>query len=233
MANDNEVFDFMNQADPVIDFTGASAEYYLQKYFDRPEDEGNLKGFQKALSDMGIVNPGADAINSAIFAAQGEWGDAALSAVAVIPVLGEIKKTQKLLKKSGEKMVTLYRGVDYWYPGKMVKDGKFISPGSFVGNKEFNFATGPGSFNTEKFWNIDKNSIWVTGSKKYAKEMSTRRETSGIVLEFNIPESYLMKENKWLQTGKLPLPKHLQKYSIGLINGGLPKEFLKKVHKEF
>lgn len=205
MANNNQVFDLMNKADPVIDFTGASAEYYLQKYFDRPEDEGNLKGFQKALSDMGIVNPGADAINSAIYAAQGEWGDAALSAVAVIPILGEIKKTQKLLKKSGEKMVTLYRAVEKWYPGQMVKEGNFVGGGKYV---EMG----------------DQRALWVTGDLDYAKGMFPWGDipTGSIILEFKVPESLV--KSQLTKTGQY------NKKVLGFFEQGLSKTFLTKVH---
>ena len=126
MAEEDKVFNYIKGSDnePIDwskpDYTGVNADYYLQKYTNRPEDAGSLEGFQTALSDMGIVAPPADALNAAIYALQGEWGNAALSTAAILPVIGEMKAASKLAKKSGEKMVTLYRGIDKWYPGKMV-----------------------------------------------------------------------------------------------------------------
>jgi|TARA_R100001530_G_scaffold133887_1_gene107903 hypothetical protein len=205
MANDNQAFNFMNNVDSEVDYTGVNAEYYLQKYVDRPEDAGNLEGFQNALSDMGIVNPGADAINAAIYAAQGEWGDAALSAVAVIPILGEIKRTQKLLKKSGEKMVTLYRAVEKWYPGQMVKEGNFVGGGKYV---EMG----------------DQRALWVTGDLDYAKELFPWGDTptGSIILEFKVPESLV--KSQLTKTGQY------NKKVLGFFEQGLSKTFLTKVH---
>ena len=101
-----KVFNYIKNVDRGPDYTGARADEYLNKYINRPEDAGNLEGFQSALNDMGILAPPADALNAAIYLAQGELGSAALSAAAVIPFIGEMRKG----KQSAEKMITLYRG---------------------------------------------------------------------------------------------------------------------------
>ena len=62
------------------------------------------------LSDMGIVAPPADALNAAIYLHNKEYGKAALSAAAIVPFLGEIKKGWNYLKNA-EEYVTLYRGI--------------------------------------------------------------------------------------------------------------------------
>ena len=52
------------------DYTGASAQEYLSEYTNRPEDAGSLEGFQKILSDIGML-PGygepADFINMILY----------------------------------------------------------------------------------------------------------------------------------------------------------------------
>jgi hypothetical protein len=64
---------------------------------------------------------------------------------------------------------------------------------------------------------LGENSLWVTESKEYARRFGS------IVLEFEVPKSYLNKN--FLQTGKFSGSK------IGVVNKGLHKAFLTKVHK--
>ncbi len=65
-----------------------------------------------------------------------------------------------------------------------------------------------------------KKGIFATPDKKYAEEYLGTEEAGGRLLEFEIPKKYI---------------KNLYKSDIdesfGFIEGGLPKEFLKKVHK--
>ena len=166
---DDKIFGYLKP-----DYTGKSAQKYIDKYTNRPEDAGNLKQFQKTLSDMGVASPPADMLNAAIYAVQGEWGKAGLSAAAVIPVLGDMYKA----KKSGEKMITLYRGVDKWHPGQMVMDGKFVGGGKYVSMP------------------ADKKALWVTGDLDYAKFKS-----SDIILEFKVPESLV--KSQLIKTGQI------------------------------
>jgi hypothetical protein len=63
------------------DYTGASADEYVDKYTNRPEDAGSLSGLQGLLGRIGMI-PGvgepADLINAGIYAAKGDYGNAAL-----------------------------------------------------------------------------------------------------------------------------------------------------------
>ena len=167
----------------------------------------------------------ADAADALLYAAEGEFGSAGLSAAAMTPMVGQLvsaKRALKAAKKSGEKMITFYRGVDKWYPSKhaltagkyegktiktgdrMVKDGKFVGKGYWVASR------GP------------KDAILVTGDVKYAKRYKQKAHT-GKILEFEIPESYVLKNYCTISFG--------DEGSMGIFSKGIPKEFLKKVHK--
>ena len=172
---------------------------------------------------MGILNPGADAINSAIYASQGEWGNAAISAAAIIPVLGDIKKSQNILKKSGEKMITLYRAVPEWFPGKMVQDGKFIG--------------GPGKAYYNAFiGKMPPRTLWTSEVKIGVLPYSKRK---GPILKFKVPESFIKKFGVYKPDPNMKFPEETleainkqAKYTIAAFPDGLPKEFLVKVYKD-
>lgn len=91
MANDESPIDFSNP-----DYTGASADYYVNKFTNRPEDMGNIKAMQGILSKIGMV-PGigepADMINAGIYASQGNLKEAALYASG-IGAIGGLKNTE-------------------------------------------------------------------------------------------------------------------------------------------
>ena len=73
----------------------------------------------------------ADVADATLYALEGEFGEAAWSAASALPIIGQMvagKRALKAAKETGEKMVTLYRGVEKWHPGEMVKDGKFVGP---------------------------------------------------------------------------------------------------------
>jgi hypothetical protein len=213
MVSDDQVFNGMTNSDPEVDYTGLNAAYYIDQYTNRPEDQGNLQGIQSMLSTAGIVNPAADAINAAIYAVQGEWGMAGLSAAAVIPILGDMHKA----KKSAKKMITLYRGYDRWYPGSMVENGKFIggpgtgSVGSIIGDQP-------------------AKSLWTTIHPEQAINYT---KGSGPVFKFEVPESYI-KNNGIYKSGLTGfIPKATQemidaqhKYSIVSFPEGLPRRFI-------
>ena len=147
----------------------------------------------------------ADAADALLFAYEGEFGDAAISAAAMIPFLGQAvsaKKALKIAKDSGEEMYTLYRGVDEWHPGKMVKDGRFVGGGHHVDPKV-------------------KESLWVTENKKYAEDIAYAEDS--YLLEFEVPKSFLDKH--FTQTTRIDQQK------TGLFHKGLDKAFLKKVYR--
>jgi len=156
-------------------------------------------GFTPGLGNI------ADAADAILYAAEGEFGSAALSAAAMIPVVGQAvsaKKALKAAKASGEEMITFWRGSDKWHKGSMVKDGKFVGGGYHVDPKI-------------------KNSLWVTENKKYAADISMVE--GGVLLEFEVPKSFLKKEFTQLT--------RMNQVKTGIFEKGLPKEFLKKVHK--
>ena len=174
-------------------------------------------GFTPGLGNV------ADAADALLYAVEGEFGSAALSAAAMIPFIGQAvsaKKALKIAKKSGEKMHTLYRGSEGWHRGKMVKDGKF------VGGKDF----------PDMLWVTDKKSLATAYAKKAPittgdihstmKNVEKWAKTKRTLLEFEIPESYMNKHFRNV-TG-IDRPGQL----TGFFQDGLPKEFLKKVHRE-
>ena len=123
-------------------------------------------------------------------------------------------------------MVTLYRGYDQWYPGNMVKEGKFMSPGQ------------------------GRKGIYVTNNKEWVKEAgyldphwpSMPRVSKGSgnpsILEFEVPKSWFDKAKKTEKYGTVHLPKGTgTKERINAqvgefyIEGGIPVKFLKKRHR--
>ena len=126
----NQVFDMMESA---ADKTNVD----INNYAEVPKDR---KFIHNALMVAGMT-PGignvADLADATLYALEGEFGDAAWSAAAAIPVIGQMvkgKKALKVAKEAGEEMVTLYRGVDKWHPGKMVVNGKFVGGSRYLGD---------------------------------------------------------------------------------------------------
>ena len=191
----------------------------------------STKGIHNALMAAGMTpayGNVADLADATLYALEGEFGDAAWSAAAAIPIIGQMvvgKRALKIAKESGEEMVTVYRGIPRWFPrtssGRfnkgMVKEGKFIGGG---GTRNWGGKT------------IEKTAIWVTDSKEWA---SSRRYTKdafnagtgkkGYVLEFEMPKSYFNKYSEAI------IPAHKAKNKRIIFQEGIPKEFLKKVHK--
>lgn len=179
-------------------------------------------GFTPGLGNV------ADAADALLYAAEGEFGSAALSAAAMIPFVGQAvsaKKALKVAKESGEKMRTLYRGVDKWHPGEMVEKGKFVGGGGY-------------DKLTQRFKGINKSdkSIWLSEKKHIAEGYAgarsfwsdaamTERVTkprTGPLLKFEIPESYITKFGKYEDS--------MGEWAFRF-DKGIPKEFLTKVHK--
>jgi hypothetical protein len=183
------------------------------------EDVHNMlmaAGFTPGLGNI------ADTADAILYAAEGEFGNAALSVAAMIPFIGQAvsaKRALKIAKESGEKMRTLFRGSEGWHRGKMVREGKF------VGGKSF----------PDMIWVTDKKAIASGYARKAPKltqdvkanikAMEDYVNTERVLLEFQVPESY-MKKNFRNATG-IWRPGQL----TGFFQGGLPKEFLTKVHR--
>ena len=229
MANsDNRAFDMMTAAADKTAVDLFPVEF--EKSTDSIHNALMAAGMTPAYGNV------ADLADAALYALEGEFGDAAWSSAAALPVIGQMvsaKKALRVAKKAGEEMVTLYRGIPEWYPGKMVKEGKFVSPQGL------------------KYYDIDlpqpsSKGIFVTDNMKGAVEYRNVHEYHNLgkynpqtgklkkpsVLEFEVPKS-------WWNRNKNQ--KSLQRYydetgvegEVGeyWIDGGIPKEFLKKVHK--
>ena len=78
-------------------------------------------GFTPGLGNI------ADAADALLYATEGEFGDAGLSVLAILPFIGQKISAARMIKraeKAGDEVVTLYRGTN-WHPSK-VKTKKFI-----------------------------------------------------------------------------------------------------------
>ena len=218
MVSDDQVFDSMTDSEPEVDYTGLNAAHYIDKYTNRPEDQGDLQAIQSMLSTAGIVAPPADMINAAIYSVQGEWGMAALSAGAVIPILGDMHK----IKKSGEKMITLYRGYPKWYAGSMVENSKFIGGHTGVHGTVSIIGAQP----PKTLWT----SVHYEEALNYVK-------TKGPIFKFKVPESYIKTHGVFKPnlTGKIPeetkrLLDAQHKYTVVAFPDGLPVKFIEKAY---
>ena len=180
----------------------------------------------------------ADAADALLYAAEGEFGSAGLSAAAMVPMVGQFvnaKRAVKAAKASGEEMVTLYRGVDKWHQGKMVTKGKFT--GGFEVDPGFaKFSPKAAKSLTEKF-GMELHTTPRRGLANYYSKLSTSKGASripsleGVVLEFEVPRSYVTKNmNKKILKPLKGVDEASMNYEI-VFKEGLPKEFLKKVHK--
>ena len=163
----------------------------------------------------------------------------------------EGKRALKVAKESGEEIVTLYRGVGKWHPGEMVKGGKFKGGGAHVtgymsGRTRFTKDYLRTSHSKAIGEDIADDAIWLTDLKDVAKNYSKmppkgfeelyKRKgiKSGFLLEFEVPKS-------WIKKKGIPLYQSIESYEGAkktvkeglqyVFQEGIPKEFLKKVHK--
>ena len=196
---DKKAFDSMLQsAEP----DKTIATFFKQEKKDTTKDLHNtlmLAGFAPAYGNI------ADAADALLYAAEGEFGEAALSGASAIPIIGQFvagKRALKTAKEAGEEMVTLYRTAEKWYPKKMVRDGKFVG----ANNK----------------------TIFTSPNKSHIETMRKGLKLEGSsppMLEFEVPRSWLNKNNKNFYEHR-NISKHKE-----FETEGIPKEFLKKVHK--
>lgn len=172
----------------------------------------STKSIHNALMAAGMT-PGlgnvADLADATLYALEGEFGDAALSAAAAIPFIGQMvsgKKALKAAKKSGERIFTVYRTTEKWYPGQMVKDGKFT-----------------GNLPNEIYTTLRKDVVenYKQGMVKYGE-----KNINPITLEFELPESWLRRNMKEMLKEGWDKGKMHEFHT-----NPIPKEFLKKVHK--
>lgn len=99
------------------------------------QDDGILDGIQTSLDVAGIADPTGivDGINALIYAGRGQLGNAAISALAIIPYVGDIGKAGRLGAKTLQltsKARTAENGLEL--AGKFLKPGYTeIAPGVF------------------------------------------------------------------------------------------------------
>ena len=197
--------------------------------------KSSTKGIHTALLAAGMTpayGNVADVADATLYALEGEFGEAAWSMAAAIPIVGQMvagRRAAKVAKEAGEEMVTVYRGVDKWYPKRIMKDGKIVETGDtmvkggkFVGGGKYS-KLGRGLRGSD----ISDKSIWVTKKKHMSKEFAgaepwVDKKRTGPLLEFEVPKSYIDKfgEIDWRMDE-----------SSFLFQEGIPVEFLKKVHK--
>jgi len=81
----------------------------------KPETDDFLDDIQTAVDIVGIADPTgiSDAANSIVYAGRGKWKDAAISAVGVIPYVGDIAKISRLSKKGYTVYIGVKDGMEY------------------------------------------------------------------------------------------------------------------------
>ena len=160
----------------------------------------------------------ADLTDATLYALEGELGNAVWSAAAAIPIIGQMvsgKRALKAAKEAGEEMVTLYRGVDKWHPGKMVKEGNFVGGGKYYKSDIKKW---------EQDWLTHKPQGAFTSKSRTIAEINFGVEDlayNDLILEFEVPESFIKKFGRegWIKGKDI------------IFDEGIPRGFLKKVHK--
>jgi hypothetical protein len=219
MANsDNKAFDMMTAAadKTAVDFS------FMQEMQEKREIESILDAeFEKRdYGEQSAWFPTGKFLGKKV-----PRGVSGIVDALVLLAAGNVQNALKSTAK--EEMVTLYRGVDKWFPGQMVKKGKFVGGGKAL----------------EQPWHtwipskLKKTTSWVTNDFRYAKHFAEKEvraalnaahplfknpPKSGPVLEFEVPLSYIKKHG--LQS---PSPTRV----TTIFEEGIPKEFLKKVYK--
>ena len=170
-----------------------------------------------------IIGNIADAADAVLYAAEGEFGSAALSVAAMIPFIGQFvsaKRALRLAKKSGVEMVTLYRGVNKEFKETMITNERI------TGNLK---SKGYKAFGVEE--TLPNTTLFTSTSKKTADaykvphhfrgtefEEIYRKKGLGEILEFEIPKNFV--DNNAFKIADEVIFKE-----------GIPSKFLKKIHK--
>ena len=170
-----------------------------------------------------IIGNIADAADAVLYAAEGEFGSAALSVAAMIPFIGQFvsaKRALKIAKESGVEMVTLYRGVNKEFKETMITNERI------TGNLK---SKGYKAFGVEE--TLPNTTLFTSTSKKTADaykvphhfrgtefEEIYRKKGLGEILEFEIPKNFV--DNNAFKIADEVIFKE-----------GIPSKFLKKIHK--
>lgn len=108
----------------------------------------------------------------------------------------------------------LWRGISKWFPGSMVKGGKFVGGGKWVDPKGIH---GGGEIGGHAGRN--PNVLFTTGYKGQAETAFNKGDEITKLLKFDVPEDYIAKHGT----------KGLYDKDI-YFEEGLPKQFFKKVY---
>ena len=210
---DNKAFEMMTTA---VDKTDVS--------INKPKEKiRTSKSIHTALMAAGMT-PGlgniADVADAALYAFEGEFGEAAWSSAAAVPFLGQMvagRRAAKATKEAGERMFTVYRTAAKWYPGKMVREGKFTGK---AGNEIFT------SLRKDVVEDYRSALRSINQTDKLNFKYGWEKGKNPIMLEFELPESWLRKNSKEILK---------EGWDRGTMHefhtNPIPKEFLKKVHK--
>jgi hypothetical protein len=181
----------------------------------------DMAGIHTTLAGLGMipaVGNIADAVDTILYLAEGDTGSAGLSALSMIPFAGlaaggikAVKSGAKAIKGGAKETQKLYRGIDEWHRGKMVKEGKFVSPEKMYGQ-------------ADEIANPSKTGIWATPDRKQALSyIEDDFLENPQLLEFEVPKKWIdEKDTKTILE------------SLGdadWVEGGIPKKYFKKRHK--
>jgi len=180
----------------------------------------NLRNVNTALDLAGFtpgpVGFGADFINTILYGLQGKFGEAALSSVAMVPVVGSVMANRKKLEQlyeSGEEFVTFYRGVDDSVPtDKMIVELKPTPAGTkyFMGEdvpdmlhvgSDFHI---PAEFGDFKPGSI--NPMYARVGDEGWEETFLRLNKAGTERSSRVVGDYLSKETPNIFTKEMALP---------------------------
>ena len=204
--------------------------------------ESSTKGIHNALLAAGMTPAYgniADVADATLYALEGEFGEAAWSAAAAIPVIGQMvsgKRALKAAKEAGEEMVTVYRGIDKWYPKRIMEGGKIVETGDtmvkggkFVGGGRFGDLLHVSPFKdiAHFYRKFSKKKLLRAFDELGGKWPPVKTAKT---LEFEVPKSFIKKFGRVLDTTSQQTGKKV-KGGIIQFDKGIPVEFLKKVHK--
>ena len=180
----------------------------------------------------------ADAADALLYADEGEFGAAGLSAAAMIPFIGQAvsaKRAVKAAKKAGDEVVVLYRGTN-WHPSKVKTDKGIISTGESMIKEGKFIGSRYSQFNPETLkYDLPEGTLWTSNSIKEAAEWgyssASNRKRNPYIMRFEIPKKELnklkpLKSRIGLSTPDIPN----ETVNFG-IPEGLPKKWLTNVSK--
>ena len=243
---DDVAFDSMQKATPGLNVMEADK---MRADLSGYKADTSTADIHKALMAAGMTPAYgniADLADATLYALEGEFGEAAWSSAAAIPVIGQMisgRRAVKAAKEAGDEVVTIYR-TTAWHPKKSI-DKIMLKYQSLP--KEFIYSTGESMVKGGKFvggefsrlnpftnkYDLPRGTIWGSTTKRGAMKWlspvdvaiagggRTTASTAGkgsYLMTFEIPKKELGKLNPIIHQGT----------NVG-IPEGMPKRWLKKV----